>query len=132
MITIGNVERGVASYLDEELIPKLPEHGLQKILAGTAVSILIKRSGDAVEMAKENPIIQMMGIFQDSEDGTTMVDVDLIRDEVKNQLGNGSVNIDVPVIGTMTFNASDIDRIYEHIKRMDSQGTGYPKHIHSA
>lgn len=127
MTTINDVERGIANYLDEELIPKLPENGFQKVLAGAAVSILIRRAGSSIETIKDHPVVKMMGILEEQQDGTILVDLDIIRDELKNQLTNNpnGINVDVPVIGTMTFHASDIDRIYEHIRRVSNQGSGY-------
>lgn len=111
MVSIDKIEQGVAAYLDSELMPQLPTNGVQKVIAGTAISLLIKRSGMILESYKNNQLVKMLGIM-DSEGN---VDVDILAEELKKNMPKEGVKVDVPVIGTLTFKENDIEKLYEYI-----------------
>lgn len=111
MVTIKKIEQGVAAYLDSELIPKLPSTGLEKVLAGTALSLAIRRSGTIIAGYKDNKVVQMLGIM-DTEGN---VDVDVLAEELKKNIPSEGVRVDVPVIGALTFHKDDVDKLYEYI-----------------
>lgn len=111
MVTITNIEQGVAAYLDSELMPKLPETGLEKVLMGTAISLVIRRAGTIVEGYKNNKAVQMLGIM----DAEGNVDVDILAEELKKNLPESGVKVEVPMIGSLTFHKADIDKLYSYI-----------------
>lgn len=111
MVSIEKIEKGVAAYLDSELMPKLPANGVQKVLAGTAISLLIKRSGTIVESYKDNQVVQMLGIM----DADGNVDVDVLAEELKKNIPTDGVKVDVPVIGALTFRKDDVDKLHKLI-----------------
>lgn len=111
MVTIAKVEQGVAAYLDSELMPKLPSTGIEKVLAGTAMGLVIRRSGKILEGLKSNKTVQMLGIM----DAEGNVDVDLLKEELKKNIPQDGVKVDVPVIGTLTFHKDDVDKLHEYI-----------------
>lgn len=112
MVTITKIEQGVAAYLDSELMPKLPETGLEKILAGTAISLVIRRGGKILDSYRNNKTVQLLGIM----DAEGNVDIDVLAEELKKNMPADGVKIDVPMIGAMTFHKSDIDKLYSYIK----------------
>lgn len=111
MVTIEQIERGVASYLDEELMPNLPQNGIQKVMAGTAISLVIRKSGNIVKELTNQPFVKMLGIMD--EEGS--VDIDVLKDELKHNITDEGIVVDFPLIGTMTFHRSDVDSLYKHI-----------------
>lgn len=111
MVTIDKIEKGVAAYLDSELMPQLPETGIQKVIVGAAMSILIRRFGTILESYKDNQLVKALGVM-DSDGG---VDIDILAEELKNNMPKEGVKVDVPVIGAITFKKSDIDKLYEYI-----------------
>lgn len=111
MVTIGKIEQGVAAYIDSELMPKLPSTGLEKVLAGTAIGLAIRRSGKIIESYKDNKTVQMLGIM----DAEGNVDVDALAEELKKNVPADGVKVDVPIIGVMTFHKDDVDKLHEYI-----------------
>lgn len=113
MVTMKQIEQGVAAYLDNELMPQLSKttSGLEKVLAGTAISLFIRKSGTILESYKDNKMIQMLGVM-DSEGN---VDVDLLAEELKKNISEDGVKIEVPMIGAMTFHKEDINKLYDYI-----------------
>ena len=111
MVSIGRVERGIASYLDREMLPKLDADGLQGFGIGVATSILIKRVGHIVNSLKNNNIMQMLGVF----DGKGNVDIDILRDAVKENISDNGRKMSFSILGSFTFYKSDVDILYNCI-----------------
>lgn len=111
MVTFDQIERGVAAYLDNELMPMIPEQGFQKIIAGTAISLMIKKTSGKFEMFRENQFVKMMGVIDESGN----VDVETLKDELKKQVPDAGVKVEVPMIGMLTFHKTDVDKLYSYI-----------------
>lgn len=111
MVTIEQIEQGVASYLDAELMPNFPADGLQKVLAGTALSIAIRKGGNLMIGLKDNPTIKMLEIMDDQGN----IDIDMIKDEFKKNVPDSGFVVELPIFGKMTFHKSDVDTLYKHI-----------------
>lgn len=111
MVTIKQIEQGIAAYLDEELMPKLPTSGIEKVITGTALSLFIRRSGTILEGYKNNKTIQMLGVM----DADGNVDIDLLAEELKKNFPENGMKVDIPIIGGMTFHKEDVDKLYEYI-----------------
>lgn len=45
------------------------------------------------------------------------VDIDAVRDAVKEQMANVGMKIDIPLIGVVTFQQNDVDKAYEYVMR---------------
>lgn len=111
MVSIDKIEQGIAAYLDSELMPKLPTSGFEKVLAGTAMSLAIRRSGAIIDGYKSNKVVQMLGVM-DSEGN---VDVDILAEELKKNIPKEGMKVDLPIIGGVTFHKDDVDKLYEYI-----------------
>ena len=112
MVTIENIQRGVAAYLDNEMMPQFPVNGIEKVLAGTAMSLAIRRSGVIMGSLKDNKSVQMLGIM----DTEGKVDVDVLAEELKRNIPVDGVKIDVPFIGVLTFHKADVDKVKDYIE----------------
>lgn len=111
MVTINKIEQGIAAYLDGELMPKLPSTGIEKVLAGTALSLAIRKSGGILEGYKDNKAMQMLGVM----DVEGNVDVDILAEELKKNIPAEGVTIDIPIIGTLIIKSEDVDKLHEYI-----------------
>lgn len=111
MVTIEKIEHGVAAYLDSELMPKFPSTGWEKVLAGTAIGLAIRKSSNIIESYKDNKMVQMLGIM----DAEGNVDVDVLAEELKKNISKDGVKVDVPFIGALTFHKEDVDKLHEYI-----------------
>lgn len=110
MATLAQVKTGAAAYIEQEIISKIG--GWQKWVAGAAVSMALNRADAIFEALRQNPAVQLLGIV----DGDGNIDLDALYAEFKKQAQRGSVAFDVPMIGKLTLNESDVDKIYNSIK----------------
>lgn len=111
MVSIDKIEQGVAAYLDAEVMPQLPSSGFEKVLAGTAMSLIIRRSGAILDGYKNHKAVQMLGLM----DAEGNVDVEILAEELKKNIPKDGMKVDVPLIGGMTFHKEDVDKLYEYI-----------------
>lgn len=112
MVTKAQIEAGVARYIDREVIAHLPQAGFQRIVLGTAAALVAKRMSAIIDELAGG-IFGALGVID--KDG--MVDIDLLRDAVKQGMGEAPFHFDIPMVGEMVFRASDIDVIHSYIVR---------------
>lgn len=112
MVSVQKIQKGVAAYLDNELMPQLPANGIEKVLAGTAMSLAIRKSGTIMEQLKDNKSVQMLGIM----DAEGNIDLDVLAEELRKNIPIDGVRIDVPIIGGLTFHKEDVGKIQQYIK----------------
>jgi hypothetical protein len=111
MVTVEQIEKGIASYLDTELMPKLSDNTIQKVIAGTAIGLAIRQSSTLVKSYQNNEFVKMLGIFD--EEGN--VDIELVKDELIKNVPTDGFSVEMPVVGKLIFKKEDINRLYKHI-----------------
>ena len=111
MVSVDKIEKGVANYLDGELMPQLQTNGLEKVIVGTVASLAIRKSGTIIAGYQDNKLVQMLGIMDEKGD----IDVDTLVEEVKKNMPKEGVKVDVPILGTLTFHKEDVDKLYDYI-----------------
>lgn len=110
MVTTNQIERGFARWLDAELMPHIPKDGWPKVIAGAAASIMIKRGGQMVKALMNHPIIVALDIAKNGE-----IDLEIIRDELKANMTEAGLIINLPLIGELKLHKNDIDVIYTYM-----------------
>ena len=109
MIHKSRVLRGIAAYIDDEIVSKLAGSWKAWAVGGLA-GIAVSRGDALISRYADNPIVKALGLM----DGE-LIDVEAIVTELRRQAGRGSATLDVPLIGPITFGPSDIDSLYRHI-----------------
>lgn len=113
MITRSQLEGGIARYIDREVLPRLPQSGIQKVVIGAFAAMLSKRIGVMVDELSKNKFAGMLGIV--NSDG--LIDIDLLRDSLKQSMGDEPLIIEIPLVGEMIFRSGDIDVIHSYAVR---------------
>ena len=103
MVAAEKIKAGVTRYLDNEILPRMP--AFKAVAFGTAAALYLRR---LPEICSQIPA--SMGITNDSG----MIDLDAIREELRGRM-NQPVDIDVPMIGRLTIDRDEIDKIYRYI-----------------
>lgn len=111
MVPVTKVMHGIASYLDAELMPQFGGNTIERVVAGTAISLAIRKGAVIVDSYKDNQVVKMLGIMDDKGN----IDIDVLSDELKKNVPKEGVKVNVPVIGTMTFTKDDIDTLHNYI-----------------
>jgi hypothetical protein len=109
MIAYSKVINGITKYIDDEIVNKLV--GLQKWAVGTAAGIMLTKGTEIFNGLKTSPLIKSMGIIN----GNDEIDVELIYKELKKQAQKGAVTFDIPLLGALTLNEQDVDKLYNKI-----------------
>lgn len=110
MVTISQVQLGFTKYVDDEIIGKIS--GLEKWIIGAYVGLAARKSVELFNQLKDNPAVKMLGVIDEDD----LIDIDLLYEEFKNQAKeHGAVTFNVPIIGALTLNSSDIDKLYNCI-----------------
>lgn len=116
MVSIEVVERGVARYIDEAILPNLQSDGIKGFAMGMAATVLVKRGGNLLREYAKIPTLQQLGII--TADGA--VDLDLLRDAAKKVMPSNGLSIDAPMGIVIRINGDDIDQLCETIRKEGS------------
>ena len=113
MVSIECIERGLARYVDEELLPNIQQGGAKGFAIGMAASLLVKRGGNILREYAGKDIVRQMGLV--AADGA--VDLDAIRDAARANIPQGGLAVDLPMGILLRVNAADVDRLYDMIRK---------------
>jgi hypothetical protein len=113
MISIECVERGVARYVDEELLPNISCGGAKGFGLGVAATLLVKRGGNVLREYAKAPLLQQMGLI--SPDGA--VDLEAVYEAAKERFPATGLAIDLPLGICLRITSQDLDRIVEYIRK---------------
>ena len=111
MVEIARIERGIARYLDAELVPKFPEHSWKQFGVGMVSGLIAKRGGMVIEAYRQHPVAVAFGLV----DGSGCIDVDILRQLAKERIPDMGLPVEVPLLGKVTVYRVDVDKLYEYI-----------------
>lgn len=106
MVSIEKVQRGIAAYMEQEIIARLPEGSLGKAAAKGAKFVFLARSKQALDTLSQNQVAKAFGLADTGE-----LDVDMACDAAKEAIGDGGLTITLPVLGSLTFYPADVDTL---------------------
>lgn len=109
MVSVECIGKGVAKFADREILKNVD--GWRKVVVGAAIALAINRSQDIAASYRENSVVKMLKIFDD----TGNVDIDILMEVVKDSISNNGFVITVPILGELKFYKSDIDNLYNDI-----------------
>lgn len=111
MVTLNQVQNGLAKYIDTELLPMIG--GWQKWVFGATASVSLTKISNIFNSLKDNAFVKMLDIV----DENNMIDIEIIYREFAKQAQHGAITFAVPVINMpLTLNSTDVDKIYHYIK----------------
>lgn len=109
MIPMDKVQRGLAAFLDRELIPSLT--GWDKVLVGGGAGIAVAKLPKIVEMY---PIITALDIY---DKANNQMDIDTLYQAVTPYMGSETLPLKIPVLGiTIKVDRPQVDALYRYIK----------------
>lgn len=102
MVTIDQFKRGVANFIDREVVPVMPKW--KGILFAAGAPLVIESKAKELP---ESPIVKAMGVLEGDQ-----VDVDKIYSALKTK-AQGKWPVE---IFNLKMSESDLDKLYEYIK----------------
>lgn len=111
MADIAHVRDGFVGFANERILPHLPQN--KQFLAGMMIGLASSRADSLYNSLADNQAVKMLGLI--GQDGS--IDIQSLYGAAKDQIRKtGSVPLDVPMLGTLTFSEADIDALYQHIQ----------------
>lgn len=110
MMHYSKVVNGILTYIDAEIVGKLTGTWKGIVVSGMA-GLLAARAEAILTAYKDNLIIHASGLL----DGEN-VDVEALYGELRRQMQKGPLTIAIPILGPVTFDSSDVESLYRHIK----------------
>lgn len=109
MVSMEKVQKGIAVFIDQELIPSLT--GWDKILVGGSAGVAVAKLPKIIE---QYPIISALDIY---DKNNNQMDIDTLYQSVLPYLGSELLPLRIPVLGiTMKVGKQQIDALYRYIK----------------
>lgn len=110
MINYEQFINGLVNYIDNEIIPQI--NGIKRIAFSVGSSIILKKGNQMFDDFKNNKIIHSLDIL----DKDNNINIDMLRDEIKDKINEGGETINIPMIGNLKINKEDINLIYRYMK----------------
>lgn len=107
MTPIKQIEKGIANYIDNEVMAKFPHGTWQKVAISAAVAIAIR---SYVGKLADNKALKDIGIVEGDS-----ADIEAYAKEVKRNMPESGVSINIPMLGEVILTAPDIDSILEYV-----------------
>ena len=109
MVTLNQVQNGIVKYLDNEITPNI--NGWQKWVFGALASTATLKATNIFNALKQNEFVKMFEIIDENDN----IDIDTLYREFLKQAQKGAVTFAVPMIGAMTLNHTDVEKLYRYI-----------------
>ena len=103
-----NVIDGLVAFVDNELVPKMT--GLNKWLFGTGAGIVASKGEHVFNALKHNEILHTLDLIKDDK-----VNVECIYKELLRQAEKGGIEIEIPMVGVIKLDHSDVEKMYRYI-----------------
>ena len=110
MYEYNRVIKGITTYIDTEIIDKIA--GWKKWVVGSGIGLAMSNTTNVFNQIKSNEFIKLLGVIDEND----KIDVDKIYKEMKQQASKGAITFDMPLVGPLTLNESDVDKMYDCIK----------------
>lgn len=111
MATIGQIQRGVARFVDGHLAGAFT--GWQKALVVGGSTLLAANMPNLVKIYGTHPMVSALGVYN-PDAGT--IDVDALYNAFVPHMGTDKLPITIPKVGTIKLGKEDLDALYRYIK----------------
>ena len=111
MATIGQIQRGVARFVDGHLAGAFT--GWQKALVVGGSTLLAANMPNLVKVYGAHSMVAALGVYN-AEAGT--IDVDALYNAFVPHMGTDKIPITVPKVGTIKLGKEELDALYRYIK----------------
>ena len=115
MVNVGQIKRGLANFVDAEILPKIPAGSLKRTLIGTGIGLYLANLEKTLSGASKGALVAGLGVIDEAGN----VDIDRLAEEIKHNMPSEGVRIDLDImgfhLGDMTLHQSDIENLRAHI-----------------
>lgn len=111
MVTMQAAKNGLVKYIDNDILPHLT--GLKKVGLGVYTALAANNIIGLMEKYKDHPAVAVLDVID--ENGN--IDIDKLYNVSAPMFANGEKQmINIPMIGDMTVDRTDLEKLYRYIK----------------
>ena len=110
MLHYSRVIQGIMAFVDNEIVKAMAGSWKAWVVGGMA-SIAAVNAEQIFNQYKSNALLASMRLVEGEN-----INVDLIHAELRKQAQKGTATITVPVIGPITFNSADVEKLFHYIR----------------
>jgi hypothetical protein len=111
MVEYDHIEKGLANYIDSNIMTQFPENGWKRIVIAAAVGIGIKKY---IGVLKDNKMLHTIGLI--TSEGA---DIETYAEHLKKEIPSAGMVIELPLLGELIMHESDIDEVLKHIHKAE-------------
>ena len=111
MVTVAQVKNGLVRYIDTDVLPHLT--GMKRIGLGVYTALAAENLSGLVEQYRDKPAVSVLKVIDDQGN----VDIDRLYQAFVPMFADGQKQtIEIPMIGELIIDRSDVEKIYRYIK----------------
>lgn len=112
MVTIAQVQQGVAKFVDVEIIPRLST--VEKLVVGGGAGLVTAKLPELMKQYSGNKFVSALGLYG-AENGE--IDLDAVYNAIKPYITADPIPVTIPYVGLkLKFTQREIDALYRYIK----------------
>ena len=110
-MTFEKVLDGAVRFINENVIPGMNDW--QEIAARIAIGRLYENQQSVLTFLQNNGIVRAFGVIDSEGD----VDIDRLCTDLKREIQKKKkIQVAIPGFGKMSFDAADVDKLYNYMK----------------
>ena len=111
MVTISQIQRGFAAFVDNEIAVAFT--GWQKAIVAGAAGLLASNFPNLVKIYGSHPLVAAVGLY---DANANAVNIDALYNAIVPKLGAEKIPVTIPKIGTIKMGQPEIDALMRYIK----------------
>ena len=111
MTTIAQAQRGIANFIDREVIPSLSV--MERIVVGTGAGLITAKLPEVIKNYANHPLMQAMNVV-DLQKGE--IDIQALYAAAMPYIGPDLIPIKIPLVGvTLKMGKREFETLYKYI-----------------
>lgn len=115
MVSMNQIEAGIARYIDSEIAPNISAVGqfgpAKKVAFLTGAAYLVRHSRGILAEYLTGPVSESIGLH----DGKGNVDLNGLLEVLKENIPEAGLSMELPFIGEVVFYKPDVDVLHKYI-----------------
>lgn len=112
MISIDKVVKGLSSFIEKEILTIMPNDSPKKLGFALLVALIGRNPIKAINSMVDVSVLKQLDVISEDE---SLVDIEFFREELKRRIAADGIKLELPLVGSATFYATDIDKIFNYI-----------------
>lgn len=112
MVTVSQVQHGVTTFVDRDVIPSLS--GVERVVVGAGAALVASKMHAILANYADHPFFAALGVY-DKERGE--VDLETLYAAVKPYISNEVIPVKIPLAGvTLRISGQEVTSLYNYIR----------------